>query len=174
MSQFDPTTSGEHEFFQQLQSLLIDSAEQPGNASETSSDAIDALINDSNNDSKESFKNTPESSASSEMGDGVALLQSILVHPELGEFRDQINVLERRCGELEQQLDQSTKLVKLLIPLISELLNRQSTQFKQDLTQSIQPVIDRLQIIEERLADQELSVRVTGIEDGDIPVGEAR
>lgn len=104
-----------------------------------------------------------EDAPSNSIDNGVALLQSILVHPELSAVQHKLANLERSYGELEQQLNQSTKLAELLVPLIAELLNRQSVQFKQDLNAAIQPLVDRIQTLEDRLADQELSIHVTGI-----------
>ncbi|MGB3199957.1 MAG: hypothetical protein WBA99_03590 [Nodosilinea sp.] len=96
--------------------------------------------------------------------DGVALLQSILVHPELGEFREHLTALDQRCADLEQQLDQSTKLVKLLIPLISELLNRQSAELKQEFNTLLEPITERLKAIESGLETRELSIQITGLD----------
>lgn len=90
------------------------------------------------------------------MRDRIAGLEQEL--PELLGMRDRVDRIEDGLAELESQLDRSEELTKLMVPLISELLNRKFAEFKKEMLQEIVPLIEQLS--EE---EKSLSIRVTGL-----------
>jgi hypothetical protein len=78
--------------------------------------------------------------------------------PELLGMRDRIAELEDGLAELESQIDRSEELTKLMLPLISELLNRKFAEFKKEMLEEITPLIDKL-----TKEEKSVSIRVTGL-----------
>jgi hypothetical protein len=78
--------------------------------------------------------------------------------PELLGMRDHVDRLEDKLAQLERQIDRSEELTKLMLPLISELLNRKFAEFKKEMLSEITPLIEKL-----AQEEKSLSIRVSGL-----------
>jgi outer membrane protein OmpA-like peptidoglycan-associated protein len=82
-----------------------------------------------------------------ELYDAYKRLQVLLLEPELAEMQALIGKFEQKQANIEQKLYQPDELINLLLPIISELLNRKindSEQSKQSLINSITPIVHEL------------------------------
>ena len=66
-------------------------------------------------------------------GDEFDQLQELLVKPEILELRDHMSELRKKVAELEKRDYDPKDFVRLMLPLMSELLNRQFVEFKQQI-----------------------------------------
>jgi hypothetical protein len=90
-------------------------------------------------------------------------LQQLLVSPEVVELQEQMAKVEQRLSNLEHQQFDPQELVKLMLPVISQLLSRQLAEFKAELLAQIEEIVDRA-IESEHQKQDSLSIRVIGVQ----------
>lgn len=82
-----------------------------------------------------------------ELYDAYKRLQVLLLEPELNELQALINQFDRKLTNIENQIYEPQELINLLLPIISELLNRKindSPNSKQSIINTITPIVDEL------------------------------
>jgi outer membrane protein OmpA-like peptidoglycan-associated protein len=82
-----------------------------------------------------------------ELYDAYKRLQVLLLEPELGSLQSIIKNFEQKLANIEQQIHDPQELINLLLPIISELLNRKisdSNQSKESIINSLSPIIDEV------------------------------
>jgi outer membrane protein OmpA-like peptidoglycan-associated protein len=75
--------------------------------------------------------------------DAFQKLQQILIGDELEELKIILKILEEKIINLEHQIYEPQKLIKLLLPSISELLKLKIADSKEEIIEIIAPIIDR-------------------------------
>lgn len=110
---------------------------------------------------------TPADDADEAHNDGVALLQNILVRPELAEYRQRITKLEQDVEGLNQRLDQTASLVDTLLPVLQDLMDRQFETLKSDLREEIvramEPISEGIKNIATQVeSERTLSIQISG------------
>lgn len=78
--------------------------------------------------------------------------------PEIGILSNRVTNLEKEVVDLESQIDEPKELIKIVLSLISELLNRKLAKLKAEILEEIVPLIE-----EQLQQEQTLSIRVSGI-----------
>lgn len=82
-----------------------------------------------------------------ELYDAYKRLQVLLLEPELSELQGLIHQFDQKLTSIEQQIYEPQELINLLLPIISELLNRKindSPESKASIINSITPIIHEL------------------------------
>lgn len=82
-----------------------------------------------------------------ELYDAYKRLQVLLLEPELDELQALIKNFEQKLTNIEHQIYEPQELINLLLPIISELLNRKITdseQSKQSIINTIAPIVHEL------------------------------
>ena len=79
--------------------------------------------------------------------------------PEIASLSNRVANLENEVVDLESQIDEPKEMMKILLPLISELLNRKLVKLKEELLEEIVPMIKELS-----QQEQTLSIRVSGVD----------
>lgn len=82
-----------------------------------------------------------------ELYDAYKRLQVLLLEPELGELQALIKSFEQKLANIEHQIYEPQQLTDLLLPIISELLNRKindSAQSKETIINAITPIVHEL------------------------------
>ncbi|MGB3239696.1 MAG: hypothetical protein WBB29_15475 [Geitlerinemataceae cyanobacterium] len=96
------------------------------------------------------------------------LLQEILVRPEITEFRERIGQLEEQYGRIEHS-DSAKEFAEIFLPLMSKLLNRKLAKLKKEIidemTDTIEQIIDERENRDSSDLEKQLSIRVTGIKE---------
>ena len=75
----------------------------------------------------------------------------------LGDIPHQVEQLEQYLKQIENQIDRPKDIIKVIIPIMSNIVNRQLREFKKELIQEIVPIVKQYQ--EEQ---RKLSIRVVG------------
>lgn len=78
--------------------------------------------------------------------------------PEIAKLSNRLTNLEKEIVDLEAQLDEPKELIKIVLSLISELLNLKLGKLKAEILEEIVPLIE-----EQLQQEQTLSIRVSGI-----------
>lgn len=78
--------------------------------------------------------------------------------PEIAILSNRVTNLEKEVVDLESQIDEPKELIKIVLSLISELLNRKLAKLKTEILEEIVPLIQ-----EQSQQEQTLSIRVSGI-----------
>jgi outer membrane protein OmpA-like peptidoglycan-associated protein len=76
--------------------------------------------------------------------DPLDLLRNLLMTPELAESHQVILSIEQKLQSLEYQIYQPEKLIKLLLPLITDLLSMKVAESRQAMAESLAPAIDEM------------------------------
>jgi hypothetical protein len=76
----------------------------------------------------------------------------------LEDIRYQVEQLERYFKQLDNKIDRPKDIIKVIIPIMSNIVNRQLREFKKEIIQEIVPIIKQYQ--EEQ---RKLSIRVVGV-----------
>ncbi|MCL1466066.1 OmpA family protein [Argonema galeatum] len=74
-------------------------------------------------------------------------LQTLLLQPELADFNQVLDHFEQKVSNIEYQIHEPTELINLLLPIISELLNRkvaESSESRDAVADSLAPIIDQV------------------------------
>lgn len=74
-------------------------------------------------------------------------LQTLLLKSELADFSQVIDRFEQKVTNIEYQIHEPTELINLLLPIISELLNRkvaESNESRDAVADSLAPIIDQV------------------------------
>jgi hypothetical protein len=99
-------------------------------------------------------------------------LQQLLVSPEVVELQDRMAKAEQKLGEVERQMFDPQDLVKLMLPLISKLLDRKLAKLKTEILETIEPMVDRIVEVQNEQHNA-LSIRVIGVQkNSDLPTSE--
>lgn len=88
----------------------------------------------------------------------VELLQNLAGKKEDAELRHQIETLQQRLVKLENQIEQPTELLNLLLPLTAELLSLTVQQSRGAVTHSLTSIID--EVIDNRNQEDKVSMGV--------------
>ncbi|NEO99235.1 MAG: OmpA family protein [Symploca sp. SIO2E9] len=114
--------------------------EQGTTEADTAQNKFDGLLEDSTSDS---IVSTDEAQVD-EDDSGAALesLRYLLLTPELLNSRQLLVQLREKLDNLDDQLHQRHKLISLLLPLMSELLQLKISEAKEELAQVIAPIVD--------------------------------
>ncbi|HBE20175.1 MAG TPA: hypothetical protein DEG17_04290 [Cyanobacteria bacterium UBA11149] len=78
--------------------------------------------------------------------------------PEIVNLGKRVTNLEKEVVDLDSQIDERNELIKIVLSLISELLNRKLGKLKTELLSEIVPLIEK-----QLQQEQTLSIRVSGI-----------
>ncbi|MCP2727522.1 hypothetical protein [Limnofasciculus baicalensis] len=78
--------------------------------------------------------------------------------PEIAILSNRVTNLEKEVVDLESQIDEPKELIKIVLSLISELLNHKLAKLKAEILEEIVPLIQ-----EQSQQEQTLSIRVSGI-----------
>ena len=109
----------------------------------------------------------PNNTSQSEVGDGLSALQDILVRPELLEFRQRLQQMEHKIAELETQMARPAELIKLIVPLLNTLLQRQFSDLKGNVADQLQPIANSVQSIEKQVEqERSIAISVRGVKPG--------
>jgi len=92
------------------------------------------------------FQQSNSSLVNSELEDQdpLDLLRNLLMTPELAESHQVILSIEQKLQSLEYQIYQPEKLIKLLLPLITDLLSMKVAESRQAMAESLAPAIDEM------------------------------
>lgn len=71
-------------------------------------------------------------------------LQQLLLSPDLLESRDHLEILRHKFETLERQIYDPTKLINLLLPLITEILSIKIHEDREEMAQVIAPIVDEM------------------------------
>lgn len=88
--------------------------------------------------------------------DRVSKLEAEL--PEIAHLGKRVSNLEKEVVDLDSQIEERNELIKIVLSLISELLNRKLAKLKTELLSEIVPLIEK-----QLQQEQTLSIRVSGI-----------
>ena len=94
--------------------------------------------------SKKSTRSDAQAENTEELFEIYKRLQSALVGPELEAFQDIINHFDRKVTKIEYQIYEPTELINLLLPVISDILNRkiaESIESKESIVEAFVPII---------------------------------
>ncbi|HAX87411.1 MAG TPA: hypothetical protein DCY91_14395 [Cyanobacteria bacterium UBA11370] len=76
--------------------------------------------------------------------DALERLQRLLVSPDLLQSRDKLEVLKDKFETLEHQIYNPTKLINLILPLISDILSIKIAEAREEMAQIIAPIVDEM------------------------------
>lgn len=101
---------------------------------------------------------SPQSSMYAETKQDDRLLQELLAELVFGSGRQpDFTPLEYKIKQLEQQLHDPEEVITLLLPVISELLNRKVTESKDSIVRAIVPIIDQV-MLEKTVEDKQAMI----------------
>ncbi|NJN71616.1 MAG: OmpA family protein [Limnothrix sp. RL_2_0] len=146
-----PNNADSSNIFEQLTEILDESAQQEKRASQT----IDVSAEVSND------AGVPAQSLSLSTGsDGDKhLLQELLADLVFGSGRQpDFTPLEAKIRDIEHQLHDPEEIIQLLLPVISEILNRKILESRGEIIRAIVPIIDQV-IVEKTQEDKVAMIR---------------
>lgn len=76
----------------------------------------------------------------------------------LVDIRERVEQLEQYLKQLENQIAQPKDIIKVILPIMSKIVNRQLREFKKELLQEIVPIVKEYQG-----EQRKLSIRVVGL-----------
>lgn len=77
---------------------------------------------------------------------------------EILSLKNQVKNLEKEFQQFEGKFHDSKDMIKIILPIVSKIMNRQLNQFKEEIIQAIVPLIEQHQ-----QNQRSLSIRVVGL-----------
>ncbi|MBE9129543.1 MULTISPECIES: OmpA family protein [unclassified Coleofasciculus] len=108
------------------------------------------------NESTHQFLATSDDDESEDAFTPLERLQRLLIDPEILDSQQGFESLKEKFENLEHKISDSKELIKLLVPLITQILSIKITEAREEMAQAIAPIIDEM--IEARAKEDKKSI----------------